>query len=156
MATGLRLKIARWLASDYITSLEKKAQDAELNANRRVVDTLARLDPFEPLLKKYNSVFGEDYEKPEEKLDARGQLGLKLWAYTVYDDPYFQFLLQWLLNTQGNAAINKGNPTPETILWSRALISNLLLFKREVGRLAALYKELLVEKDGPDAELTVE
>lgn len=126
--------------------VDDKEREIDSIVNRRVAEFIMAMDPFEPLMRHFKVVFGVDYEKPEERLNQQGQLQMKMWGYQQRDDPSFKFFVQWILDTQGNAAIRKGNPTPETILFSRAMIAAPLLMRREVIRLGSLYEEILKEK----------
>lgn len=98
-------------------------------------------------MRHYRGVFSEEYEHPESKLDEKSKLAMAMWAWKTEEDPCFKYLVDWIQNTEGNAAIKRGNPTPETILYSRAILSSMILLKREIGRLSAQYKELLAKKD---------
>lgn len=157
-----REKIARRLAPELIIGLELEAalagEKAEALAGQRIARTLAQMDPFEPLMRQFRGIFSEEFERPEENLDPRSHLGFIMWAYQQHTDPHFQFLMNWVINTQGNATLKKGNPTPETILYGRAQISAPILIKKEVSRLAVLYEEVLKKQHGEefDESLTAE
>lgn len=142
------IKVGRFLASEYISGLEARAKDVEMKVNLRVAEYISKMDPFEPLMKQFHGVFSEEYEHPEDNLDDRSKLGFMMWAYQQKTDPSFRFMVEWIMNTQGNASLKRGNPTPETILYGRSQISNMILFRKEVGRLSLLYEEILEKNKG--------
>ena len=100
-----------------------KEKDIEDETNRRVAATLMKMDPFEPLLQKYHGTFGKDYTRPEEKLNAQGQIQMFMWGHMQQNDPSFKHLMQWILDSEGNKMVRHSNPTPDTILFSRAMIA---------------------------------
>lgn len=140
MFKKLRLKIARFLASDYIA-------DEDNRVNQRVAQTISQMDPFEPLLREYKGVFSEEFEKPEQKLDSRGQMGLTMWAYQQKDDIHFKYLTEWIMNSAGNETIKRAPITNERTQYGRAQIANMVLLKREIGRLSSIYEEMLEKKN---------
>lgn len=146
MLTHLRWTIGAWLLSDTIDS----EQEITRRVNQRVASFIATMDPFEPLMRSFNCIFTDDFERSEDGLNALEQLRLKNWAYGTRDDASFKHLIQWMINSQGNAALKKGNPTPETILYSRAMLAAPVLMQKEVRRLAQLYEELVAGKDSFD------
>jgi len=158
MLKNLFIKIAKLLAPDYFRDMDRRVQEAEYSANQRFAEYISKMDPFEPLLKKFHGVFSEEYERVEDKLDARGRLMMMMWGYQQRNDPAFKYMTEWVMNTQGNATIKRGNPTAETILYGRAQISNMILFVREVNRLGSLYDERLAEDRGDsfDSSIPVE
>lgn len=111
--------------------------------NRRVATTLAQMDPFEPLLKEFHGIFSQTHERVEDPLDAFGQLAMRVWAYQNADNPAFKRMTEWIMNTQGNETLKNAAVTPERILYGRAQISGMVLFIREVKRLAEAYKDEL-------------
>lgn len=136
MVEKLRIKLAKWLAKKYIESLEN-------SVNKRVADIVLNMDPFEPLFKKFGGVFSKYHPRPETNLDERSQLMLETWGWQQNRDPAFEYMYDWIMNKEGQDAIKKGNPTPETILYSRALMATMVLYKSEVERLSGLYEDRL-------------
>lgn len=131
-----RIWLARTLAPDYINEIQT-------STNARVASVLAKLDPFEPLMKEFKGIFVKEYEHPEDKLDARGQLMMRQWGYQLAEDPSFRYMMEWVMNTQGNETLKRAYPTPERIMYGRAQISSMILFKKEVERLAEAYRDEL-------------
>lgn len=158
MLKALRLYIASLFFSDLLDAIIRERKDIELEVNKRVAKFISQMDPFEPLLKHYNGIFSEEFERPEEKMDARSHLGFIMWAYTQRNDPNFTYLLDWIANSAGNETIKRASITPERIQYGRAQISNIVLIKREVSRLANLYEEKLAQgrEEGFDSELIAE
>lgn len=138
-------RIARFLAPQVFEALEKQKQELEFVVNNRVADALFKMDPFEPLMKKYNVVFSEEWERPEERLDEISQIRMYTWAYGVETDPSFRHIMNWFRNTQGNATLQKGKHHDEW-LYGRAAVSTITLLVREVGRLASRYRDIMTEK----------
>ncbi len=151
MLKEISLKIARFLAPDYFQEVEK---NFESRVNQKVAAIIAKMDPFEPLMLKFNGIFSREYDHPESKLDAKGQIQMKLWGYQQAHDPCFEHMMNWMMDTQGNATLKRGNPTPETILYGRSQISNIVLILREIGRLSLLYEEMLEENKIQDFDNT--
>jgi hypothetical protein len=150
MLSDFRKKLAQFVAPEPFAELaecEKRAEEkmasVDIMVNQRVASLMAHMDPFEPLMKMYNGIFSQEWERPEDKLDERSKLNMRMWAYSQARDPCFKYLTDWIANTQGNATLKKGNPTPDTILYGRAQISTVMLYKREIGRLSQAYEELL-------------
>lgn len=142
-----RERIARYLAPEVFAQVDMREHSVTMEVNQRVAEFIAKMDPFEPLMRSFNIVFTDDYEKPEQGLNTQSQILLKSWAYGVRDDPSFKHLMQWIINQQGNNAIRKGNPTPETILFSRAMLAAPVFVMAEVRRLAQLYEELILRRE---------
>lgn len=143
----IRERIARYLAPEAFAQVDKRAYAIDSEVSQRVAEIILKMDPFEPLMKSFNIVFTDDYPRPEDGLNTQSQILLKSWAYALRDDPSFKHLMQWIINMQGNAAVKKGNPTPETILFSRAMLAAPVLVMAEVRRLAQLYEELIAKRD---------
>lgn len=137
-----RKGIARILAPEEFAALEKKKAEMDLIVNQRIADVLFKMDPFEPLLKKYNVIFSEEWTHPEERLDDQSQIRLYAWAHGMEKDPSFLHVMNWVRNTQGNATLQKAKNDQEW-LYGRAAISTITLLVKEVGRLSSKYKELL-------------
>lgn len=160
MLKNLRTKIAKAIAPEYVAvvlDLEKRVSGIEDNVNQRIAKTLIDLDPMELVMKKYHGVFGGDFERPEERLNEAGKLGMYMWAYGQRNDPYFKHMTQWFLDTQGNNTVRKAKNDHEWF-FGRACIINILSFVKEVGRLSNLYEELMEKRgeDKFDGESTVE
>lgn len=172
MLKGLRVKIARWIARDYFdfhaalaqqnadttADAVKRADDAELSANRRYAELVSKMDPLEPLFKNLSIVYSEEFTRVEEKLDDKSQLGFMMWAYGTKNDRYFNFLVDWIINSHGNETLKRAPVTNERTLYGRAQISSMVLLRAEVGRLSSLYEEKLEEmrQDKFDTAVTVE
>lgn len=148
MVEKLRIKIAKLLAKKYIESLEN-------SINKRVANIVLQMDPFEPLFKKFGGVFSKSHPKPEANLDERSQLMLETWGWQQSKDPAFEYMYDWIMNKEGQDAIKKGNPTPETILYSRAIMTTMILFKNEIDRLANLYEDRLNKNKDTEFDTTV-
>lgn len=157
MLKNFRTKLAGFIAPHEAERLAEKERGIELLVNQRVADFLMKMDPFEPLLKKYHVIFSEEYANPEDKLDEPGQLQLFMWAYGVSGNKEFKFLVDWLRNTQGNATLRKAKNDHEW-LYGRAAVATISLFTEEVSRLASRYKDILAKRDGKefDESLAVE
>lgn len=148
--------IIRKLFPKPFEAVAEKEKQLDAAIGQRVAQTLAKMDPFEPLFKEFHGIFSEEFERPEEKLDTRSTLSLTMWAYQQSTDPSFKFLTNWVMNTQGNETLKRAAVTPERILYGRAQISSTLLFINEIKRLGALYEDML-KKDQPfDGVVTVE
>jgi len=143
MFEKLRLKLAYFLARDYLVEFEGIALFAEHKANQRIAKIFSKIDPLEMILRDYNGIFSEEFEHPEEKLDVRGQLGMKMWAYQQKTDPHFNFMVDWIMNSAGNETMKRAPITEARTQYGRAQIANMMLLKREVGRLSSLYEEEL-------------
>jgi len=149
--------IARLLAPEEFVELEKQKANIDLAVNQRVADVLFKMDPFEPLLKKYSVVFPDKWEerKPEDDLDTMGAVRLFMWAYGTRNDPNFKHLIDWLRNQQGNNTLRKAKNENEWF-FGRAAVATLTLFVEEVGRLSSKYEEIMSRRDQSfDAHLPV-
>lgn len=165
MWKNIRRFIAESLAYDFFREhnqrvVELRAKERKFDAlvNQRVAAVIAQMDPFEPLMREFSGIFSSEFEHPEERLDAKGQLGMKMWAYSQKHDPHFRHLTEWIQNTQANETLKRAPVTPERVLYGRAQISAIVLFVREVGRLSLAYEELLTQKDEEftNSEITAE
>lgn len=169
MVNEFKLSIAKWLVPCHFKEWEDDhegivAKQKELHAklkgvdeqvDQRVAQILLSMDPFEPLMQKYHGTFGPSYERPEDKLSKPGRTAMLMWGYAQKNDPSFEHFTQWILDTQGNAMVKKGNPTPETILFSRAMIAGPLLMREEIKRLASLYEEMMDDDRQSDFDSSV-
>jgi len=124
--------------------------------NLRVAEIINKTDPLEPVLKMYHGVFSEEYERPEDKLDKRSQLNMKMWAHQMYRDPSFEYVTSWICNTFGNETIKRAPITVERVQYGRAQISSILLFRREIKRLSNLYEDMLKKPEEFDENITME
>ncbi len=158
MLEKIRLTIAAWLFKRELDGILLRQKQLDAEVGKRVADVLAQMDPFEPLMRAMRGIFSSEFEHPEQKLDPKSWLGFTMWAYQQKNDPHFNFLMDWIIDTQANATLKRGNPTPDAILYGRAQISAPILIKKEVSRLASVYEEYLRKQKGEefDAELTVE
>lgn len=158
MVDTFKTKLARFLVPGIFQELEERERAINDTVNQRVAGVLAKSDPFEPLLKEFHGIFSEEYEKPEDQLNPVSEMQLKMWAYAQRSDPSFKYMMDWLANKQGNHTLRQPYLTPETILYGRALITNVTLIKKEVKRLALSWEDHLREMRGEsfDSNLTVE
>lgn len=136
-------RLARFIAPKYIKNLEESKINVQQEINMRVAEAISKMDPFEPLMRQFNGTFSEEYERPEDKLNPRGQLSMKMWGYTQNKDPNFEYFIDWIMNTHANETLKRAPVTTERILYGRAQISAMILFKTEVKRLSNLYEEML-------------
>lgn len=152
-----KASIARLLAPEEFVELEKKKSDLDMQVNQRVADVLFKMDPFEPLLKKYHVVFPNEWEelKPELDLDSIGAIRLCMWAYGTKTDPSFLHLVNWLRDQQGNKTLRVAKNENEWF-FGRAAVATLTLFVEEIGRLSSKYEEVMSHRDKSfDAHLPV-
>lgn len=114
------------------------------------------MDPFEPLLKQFNGTFSEEYEHPEDMLDNRGRDAMAIWGWQQKNNPSFKYMCDWIMNIAGNNALTNPKMTEENafglVLYARAQIANIVLLKREIGRLALIYEDIL--KRGKEDDFT--
>lgn len=140
----MRTRLLKWLAREYVATLER---DFDNRVDQRVAKVLTERDPFEALLQNFKGTFAEEYERPEEPLNAQGEIAMKLWGYQQTHDPSFKHIMTWIMNKAGNQLIQKGLPSVERQLFARAQISTMLLFQKEARRLSSLYEEMLGKED---------
>lgn len=177
MLKNIRETIGRFFASDYIRSLEEHIRKAKNNeifvnnkydeipnlVNARVAEIISQLDPVDLLLKEYNGVFSSDFTYPEERLNDQGKFGMYLWGWQQHTDPYFEHMVNFIMDSAGNQTM-KGKILSEEdlkkkMLYGRAQIANMILLKKEVGRLASNYEDVLEKKRGGedfDSSKTIE
>lgn len=148
-------RVARLLSPDVFEALEKQGEELEFTVNNRVADALFKMDPFEPFLKKYNVIFSEEWDRPEDRLDQISRIRLFTWAYGIEKDPSFLHLTNWIMNTQGNATLRKGKTDPEWF-FGRSAIVTIALLVEEVGRLASYYREMIGKPEEFNEHLAVE
>lgn len=150
MFNNLRKKIAYYIYPRY-----------EDEVNFRVAKIINGMDPLEPVLKMYHGVFSDEYERPEDNLDKKSQLNMKMWAHRMYTDPSFKYMTDFIMNTFGNETlkrvpINDEKLAAQRLWYGRAQIATMILFKKEIKRLSSLYEELLKPKEEFDENTTVE
>lgn len=128
--------------------LENERVEMQLRVNQRVADVLFKMDPLEPILKKYHIVFPAKWEddKPEQKLDSMGAMRLFMWAYGTRSDPNFLYIIDWIRTQQGNKTLRKAQNTDEWF-FGRAAVATMTLFQEEIGRLSAKYEEVMAHRD---------
>lgn len=152
----LRARIGRILFSKEYEDLEKQKIRIEERVNQRVADFLLKMDPLEPLMRKYHVAFSGDNGRPEDRLAEADRLGLFMWGYATAKDPHFTRVMDWLRDTQGNNTLRKGKQSDEW-LYGRASIATITLLVEEVGRLASKYEEYVSRRDVEfDNKLVVE
>lgn len=145
---NFRIKIANFFAEEYIRGLKdiKKQSEADAIAeiNTRVAEVVSKMDPFEPVMKLFNGVFSKEYERPEDSLSEQHKVTFYMWAYRQIRDPDFLHLIDWVTDNAGNTTMKRASPlTAERAQYGRAQIANMLLLKKEVGRLSSLYEDIL-------------
>lgn len=121
----------------------KTQTEIDMEVNRRVAVALSKIDPFETLMKEFHGIFSEEHERVEDVLDTKGALMLKTWAYQTRDNPSFKWITEWVMNTQANETLKRAVVTPDRILYGRAQVSCMLVFVKEIKRLASLYEDQL-------------
>lgn len=122
---------------------DKAIEIAQKDADQRFAKMIMQMDPLEPLMRKFNGIFTPEFTHPEDKLNESGQLGMKMWAYRQNTDPHFQWMIEWIMNSAGNETLKRAPITSERTQYGRAQISNMILFRDEVGRLSNLYLDEL-------------
>ena len=137
---NIRNKIALFIAPKLLSDFESKV-------NQKVARIISQQDPFELLSRELIGIFSKEYESPEDSLDDRGKLAMKMWGYHQKTDPAFKRMVQYIRDVTGNEMMKRG-PMREKDLWyGRGIIGFCALFNKEVDRLANLYEELMVRKD---------
>jgi hypothetical protein len=135
MLKDFRKKIAYFISPDL--------RDVENTVNQRVAQTLSKMNILDYLLKDFHGTFSTEYERPEDKLNERSSLSLKMFGYQQNKDPNFEYLSDWIMNSFGNETLKRGAVTSERLLYGRAQISSMILWKKEIERLSLLYEDLL-------------
>lgn len=146
MLENLRIWVGAWLFKRELDGILKKQADMDRLVNQRVMAIIAKMDPFEPLMKEYNGIFSTEHEHPEDTLDEPGKLGMRMWAYGVSHDPHFKRLTQYIMDTQANETLKRAPVTEARIQYGRAQISSMILFRKEIGRLSLAYEDTLAGK----------
>ena len=155
MVDTFRLKIARLIAPRHY-------DDVDNRVNVRVAKIISSMDPFEPIYRKFQGIFSDDFEKPEEKLDERGQLLMKMLGFQLYHDVSFKYLMDWIVNSQVNAMLKAPARTNEergeVLMWGKAQVAGIVVLKTQLKRLNSLYDEMLAEgkETPPDPGVSIE
>lgn len=159
MIRNIRLAIANWIAPhDWpgVMDVQKSLDTIEEQINQRVAETLMKMDPFEPFLKKFHGIFSEQFVQPEDGLSQPGKIQLFAWAYGNARDPSFKHLTNWLENVQANNTLRKAKNDYEWF-FGRCAIVMMELYTDQVSRLARQYEELVLKKsESFNSDLTVE
>lgn len=154
MVDTFKTKILKFFAHDYFEHLQRKERDVDREINMRVAQTILKMDPFEPILKEFHGVFSERFEKVEENLSTRDQIQMAMWAWGQGKDPFMDRMIKWVMDTAGNEMIKSPARTNEDraqiLMWGKAQIANMVLFRKEIGRLSVLYEEILKERNGKE------
>lgn len=143
------------VADKKVEAYKKAAEDAKFEANRRYAKMIADMDPFEGIFQKLSVVFSKEFTLPGDELDSPSLLRLAMWAYKENGDPQFNYLLDWIINSNGNETFKAKAASKEDLadrmLYGKAQISSMKLLKKEVGRLSGIYEEYLKKMKGdPD------
>lgn len=130
----------------------------ETTVNQRVAMLMSKLDPLSLVMREYNGIFHERAEHVEDKLDARGQLAIKVFAYGVMYDPAWERLTQFVMDAQGNTTLKDMALTTERTFYGRAFIASVIAIKKELERLGNQYADMLKanKKDAFDTEVPLE
>ena len=124
--------------------------------NLRVAEIINKTDPLDPVLKLFHGIFSEEFARPEDNLDKKSQINMKMFANRTINDPSFTYLTDWVMNQAGCETIKRAPITVERVQYGRAQIANMLLFKRELERLSNLYKEMLKQPEEFDENISTE
>lgn len=152
----IRSYIARFLSPKEFEELERQRKFIDERVNQRVADFILKMDPFEPLMRKYHVAFSGEYGHPEDRLAEADKLGLYMWAYGTFRDPHFNRVMDWARDKQGNNTLRQGKHNDEW-LFGRACIASFTLLIDEVGRLASKYEEYVSGRNKTfDKNLVVE
>lgn len=161
MVDTFKQKIIRWaFHHDWISEkdlhhmgwifADDVKKDHALEINRRVAEIVSQMDPLYPLLKQYSVIFSEEFERVEEPLDEPSRIGMAMWAYGQKRDPYMKRMIEWIMNSAGNETMKRAPITAERTQYGRGQIANMILFRKEIGRLSTIYEELLGRSKGDD------
>lgn len=150
MLNKLRLKLGKYLLSDYVRDLEEREKYIPNKVNQKVVEEMNKINVLDYVLKDNFRTFSKEYERPEDKLNPQGQLSMKMWGYTQSKDPNFEYLMAWIMDMHSNEMLRHGAVTPERILYGRAQLSVSELIKKEVTRLSNLYEDILKKRNPED------
>lgn len=159
MVESFTSRIARLIAPSFIASLEAKAIKNEHELGQKYAQMVLSMDPYEPYMKRFKGVFSEEFNDPEGKLNDPGKIGMWMWAWQQDTDPHFKFLIDWIINTQGNATLKRKGVSTEEIFYCRAKISTAIQIRDEIRRMANLYRDHLnkqKETEYPDMGVVAE
>lgn len=143
MFKSLLLKLGRFIVRTEMRELKEALSKSENETNQRVSKILSEMDPFEPLMKEFHGIFSKDFQRMEEGMDERSQLQFFMWAHRQCNDPYFKYATEWVMNTAGNETMKKAPISAQRTMYGRAQIANMMLFRKEIGRLSSRYEEIL-------------
>jgi hypothetical protein len=153
MVDNLKIRIAKFIAPKYYEEIDNRV-------NIRVAKIISSMDPFEPLYKKFNGIFSEEFTRPEEKLDERSQILIKTLGYQLHNDQSFKYLTSWIMNSQINSMFKSPTRTNEergeVLMWGKAQIASVLLLLKEIERLSSKYEEMLNKEDTFDKNIIIE
>lgn len=129
-------------------ALDVREKNIQNEVNQRVAVVLSRMDPYEMVMREFDGVFGESFERPEERLDQRSVHNLQQMGYTIADDPSFLYLCSWIMNSQANETFLRSSvPDEKTammkLMYGRAQVGGILAFRKEIRRLSEAYKDRL-------------
>lgn len=158
MLQNFREKIAAFIAPERSHRLYKLQEDLlilgrniDQETNRRVAEIIAKLDPFEPLMREFHGLFSQEFQHPEQNLDQPGQLGMYMMGHRIVHDPHFKYLTDWIMNAHANEMFRRPNLTRDNaldaVLYVKAQLSAMILLKKELGRLGSNYEEILNKKE---------
>jgi hypothetical protein len=145
MVETLKNKIFGFFFRKQINDLQK---EINYETNRRVAEYISKMDPLEPLMKQQSVIFSDEFERVEDQLDANSKITMAMWAYGQKRDPCMKRMMDWVCNTVGNETIKRAPITAERTQYGRAQIANIVLLKKEIGRLSLIYEEKLVQMGG--------
>lgn len=147
-------RIREFFFREYLEKLKQKEREIDNEANRRLAEMVSRMDPLEPLMRKHSVVFSDEFERVEDDLDDKSRMMMAMWAYGQKRDPYQKRMIDWIVNTAGNEMLKSPARTNEDrgeiLLWGKSQISNMILYRKEIGRLSVIYEEKLAELNGKD------
>lgn len=136
MLTSIRFWLVEFIAPDY-ADMVKGVGD------RRYAALAAELNPWDIVLQDFNGVFSVEYDRPEDALDGAQQMTLEQWAWMQAKAPHFNYLIEWIMNTNANQTLKRATNPGNSILYCRALLAAMVLFRKEVRRLASKYEDRL-------------
>lgn len=143
MVDKLTTRIARLIAPQFISDLENKAKERDIEVNQRVAMLINDMDPYEPYMRRFKGVFSDEFDNPEDKLREADKMGMWMWGWKTDTDPHFKYLTDWIINTQANATIKRKAISGEEVLYCRAKITAAIQIRDEVRRLANLYRDYI-------------
>ena len=167
MVDTFKTKILKFFAKDYYKLIEDKEKildqeksEIELKINQRVAEIVSHMNPLEVFLAEHNVILSEYYERVEDRLSEQSKLSIAMWAWGQKRDPHMQRMMDWIINTAGNQMLKSparsNEERGEVLLWGKAQIANILLLKKELGRLASIYERHLNPDKDFDENLPVD